>query len=115
MLVILNTDWWMQAHPMKCGLFALVSQRTVGIAWDFHVVADAVERLLSEDLRVEAGVVKADPAVLIHVLGQAALQGGHRMSQAVVQLAQVELLDQAHDPASGHKMKEGWGSLHSFS
>lgn len=53
------------------------------------------QRLFAEDLCVEAGVIKADSAVLVHVFREAGLQGCYRMRKPVVQLVHLQLFYQA--------------------
>lgn len=69
---------------------------TVREVGDVLIVVGCHLRLLAEDLCVKAGVVEADLAVLVHVLGDVGLQGLHGMRQPVAaELAEVKFFHQA--------------------
>lgn len=73
------------------------------------VLVGCHQRLFAEDLCIKAGVIKADLAVLVHVLGEVGLQGGGDrmvMGEPVVVLIQLQLLHEGAERPGWRRIQE---------
>lgn len=71
---------------------------TVGVKGHFLFWVGPEQGLFAKDLRVKAGVIKTDPAVLVQIFCEARLQGGYWMRESVVELVHFKLLYQTDGP-----------------